>query len=421
MAWAATDWIPTVCTDVRVTGRAASDVCLTGLTECFYCFFINGTAHYGFFGESGTFAIQTPLAAHTLEFGAGGVFLDGERKVDSFANATPSVETYSLTFPFRRNRSNGLLTKQGNAWLSEAQIRERGELVRDFVPCVSNGVAGLYDRVHGTLLPSATDTPFDVGETVVPAMADGDALVWSNVFTPSVATATWDGGGGASDCAFTTAANWGGDETPELSDYSTMLAFATAGTSAVMDEAVCARGLKFNTTDDFTLAATRDNAWLSIGASGGDVHVLCDDAFTYWSDLTLNGSVWVDLHGTAQNLGDVVMADTDGCITSASPARVFAFYNASSGDAVLKGCIAGAVEWLAHGGSAGRQHVHGDTCGAERNVGHWGKRVLDWDGYPCRRRRDEPEADVAVDAQRRVRVSAPDGDCTDDVNVGEFQ
>lgn len=32
---------------------------------------------------------------------------------------------------------------------------------------------------------------------------------------PSVATATWDGGG-APDCAFTTAANWVGDETPGL-------------------------------------------------------------------------------------------------------------------------------------------------------------------------------------------------------------
>lgn len=213
--WAATDWIPTVYTDVRVTGRAASDVCLTGLTERFYCFFINGTAYYGFFGESGTFAIQTPLAAHTLEFGAGGVFLDGERKADSFADTTPSVETYPLTFPFRRSRLDGSLTKKGNAWLSGAQIRERGELVRDFVPCVSNGVAGLYDRVHGTFLPSATDTPFDVGETVVPAMADGDVLAWSDVFMPSVATATWDGGG-APDCAFTTAANWVGDETPGL-------------------------------------------------------------------------------------------------------------------------------------------------------------------------------------------------------------
>lgn len=571
-AWAATDWIPTVCTDVRVTGRAANDVCLTGLTERFYYFFINETAHYGFFGESGTFAIQTPFVAHTLEFGAGGVFLDGERKADSFANATPSVEAYPLTFPFRRSRSDGSLTKMGNAWLSGAQIRERGELVRDFVPCVSNGVAGLYDRVHGAFLPSATDTPFNAGEAVVPAMADGDILAWSDVFTPSVVTATWDGGG-ASDCAFTTAANWVGDETPELSDYSTMLAFATAGTSALMDESVCVRGLRFNAKDNFTVAAARDDARLSIGAfgiallddpaetlstwrfatlacgvdlatdqtwdlssnsqrrlqlaaeadlsgsaartltitgkgvlglvstnsfagdvringgvmkvcskkqpfgtaadggtvtldqtlgaaweqydgtmdkpltvvggnvsdtsfclrtvdgvstnmftapvtvrdgrlnmlasspvvfagggtfnatvqiggggalvfcgepikgrawvtssaarnvwistkgndvswsfaSGGEVHVLCDDAFTYWSDLTLNGTVSVDLHGTAQNLGDITMTGTDSCITSSTPARVFAYYDSSSDDAVLKGCIAGAVEFRKSG------------------------------------------------------------------------
>ena len=46
-----------------------------------------------------------------------------------------------------------------------AKLWEEGRLVRDYVPCVSNGVACLYDRVSRTFAKSQTSAAFEPGET----------------------------------------------------------------------------------------------------------------------------------------------------------------------------------------------------------------------------------------------------------------
>lgn len=265
-----TDWIPTRQTDVAVTGRADNDVCLTGISGDFY-FFHPWAFYYGFFGQAGSFGGNVDMTAfHTLRLGPEGAFLDGERKAGPFAETVFTGTQKGLPLPFRRNRDTGWVEKSGNAWIQAAQIRERGELVRDFVPCVSNDVAGLHDRVHGVFYASVGEAAFDAGETAVPAMADGDALAWSaaTVLTSAAGAATWDAGGGTEDPAFTTAANWEGDAVPDLAGGLTHLVFATAGTCAQVADPVRARGLTFCAADDFALTARDARSVLSLGLGG---------------------------------------------------------------------------------------------------------------------------------------------------------
>lgn len=268
-AYMLTDWIPTRQTDVTVAGRADNDVCLTGMSGDFY-FFRPTAFYYGFFGQAGSFGGNVDMAAfHTLRLGPEGAFLDGERKAGPFTETTFTDTQKSLPLPFRRNRNTGWVEKTGNAWIQSAQIRERGELVRDFVPCVSNDVAGLYDRVHGVFHASVGEAAFDVGETAVPATTDGDALAWSaaTVLSSAAGVATWDAGGGA-EGAFTAAANWEGDAVPDLASGLTHLVFATAGTSAQVTDPVRAWGLTFRAANDFALTARDAGSVLSLGLGG---------------------------------------------------------------------------------------------------------------------------------------------------------
>jgi hypothetical protein len=57
-----------------------------------------------------------------------------------------------------------------------AKIWEGDVLVRDFVPCMSRGVAGFYDKVRGGFYPSETAKAFVAG---APVVADGDFVSWS--------------------------------------------------------------------------------------------------------------------------------------------------------------------------------------------------------------------------------------------------
>lgn len=57
-------------------------------------------------------------------------------------------------------------------WL---KIRHNGALVRDYVPCLQNGVAGVWDRVNGTFSASRSGTPFVAG----PVVEDDTVAVWN--------------------------------------------------------------------------------------------------------------------------------------------------------------------------------------------------------------------------------------------------
>ena len=270
-AWVNTTVIPTQYTKVSVCGKSAWNVCLFGLTSYFYFFpNVDSKYYYAFFGIQDNFTAggyDPATAFRTYTLGPEGVEIDGTRLVDFSGRATTYTKMdYACPIFYRRAYDGGSLSKTGTAWVKWAKVWEDGELVRDFVPCVSNGVAGLYDRVHREFRTSQTSATFEPGETVA-AVADEEVVAWSAAFSPaSLAGATWDGGG--ADTSFATAANWEGDVLPDLASGTTMLTFATGGTAAqVPASGAAAGGILFDTANNFALTAASGGT-LSIGAGG---------------------------------------------------------------------------------------------------------------------------------------------------------
>ncbi|MBO7686286.1 MAG: hypothetical protein J6V72_07885, partial [Kiritimatiellae bacterium] len=265
-AWATSKVIPTRQTEISVCGRSAYDICHFGLTTYFYLFCngANGQTYYGFFGNTGNFAAYDPTTAfHTLTLGPSGAYLDGVQKA-AFSDATYTAMTKAMPIFFRRDSGNGNLGKNGECKIRWAKIWESGRLIRDFVPCVTNGVACFYERVYGTYQGSQTSALFEPGETVA-RIEEADMLAWSDVTQASIASATWDGGG--TDNSFATAANWVGDVTPDLTSGAMPLVFATGGTAAQVVAPSAALSIAFDAANGFSLTGV-PGASLSLGAGG---------------------------------------------------------------------------------------------------------------------------------------------------------
>ena len=266
-AWADSDVIPTEKTKISLCGKSAVDVALFGLNGYFYI--LPHTAYYyGFFGIGGSFAVDDsirPADFHTFVLGPNGVEIDGVQKADFVVSTTSYTKmTKGCSIFFRRN-GDVVEKNNGNAWIKSAKFWEEGRLIRDFTPCVSNGVACFYDRVHGNFVKSKNASAFAAGETVS-AIADEEAVTWSGVVGLATAGATWDNGG--MDNSFATPANWEGDVAPDIVSGSTMLMFATAGAAAeVPASGATVNGIRFDTAGDFALTAASGGA-LSIGGGG---------------------------------------------------------------------------------------------------------------------------------------------------------
>ena len=196
----ATETPPTTNTTIRVNAKTAYNVCPFGIngaytlfigqksanTLIYYVFFQNGNNMGNTLNGSFTCANPDSFVAqfHDWQLGPGGVFVDDlETPKVSLSDYVPwSADfTVGVSLPFRTSgRKNSSIDtgKTGHVDVRYAKIWEGDELFRDFVPCVSGGVAGFYDNVRGTFYPSTTDKPFDAG---APVVADGDILSWSDV------------------------------------------------------------------------------------------------------------------------------------------------------------------------------------------------------------------------------------------------
>ena len=100
--------------------------------------------------------------------------------VATFSGAVSNANaTANICLPFRAAgvTNHREVTKTGNVEVKGAKIWEGGEIVRDFVPCVKDGVPQFYDHVRGGYYPSVTSKPFAAGEIVAP---DGDFVSWSS-------------------------------------------------------------------------------------------------------------------------------------------------------------------------------------------------------------------------------------------------
>ena len=212
-----TGWCPTTNTSVSVTARTDSNVCPFGISPHFQIFLNGTTDSYrrffaGFFGATearGLTLEQTGLTGydnysefiavpHDWEVGIGGGKIDGQKIWDfagdpNYNAAIQSSVLANIVIPFRvpydsastSLSSDNNTSKVGNVDVYGAKIWDGGVLVRDFVPCVTNGVPVFYDRVNGKFLGSikrgaASGSPFRAGAIVTTA---ADAISWSGDFS----------------------------------------------------------------------------------------------------------------------------------------------------------------------------------------------------------------------------------------------
>ena len=117
---------------------------------------------------------------HEWKLSASGACVD-DRRVD-YSTVSDAVDPLlSVIIPFRKNDTSGTPEKDGEVDVYGARIWEGSTLVRDFVPCVTNGVAVFYDRVNGKFLGSKrSGRSFAAGR---PAVTQGDVVSWSDVFS----------------------------------------------------------------------------------------------------------------------------------------------------------------------------------------------------------------------------------------------
>ncbi|MBP5543032.1 MAG: hypothetical protein ILM98_03075 [Kiritimatiellae bacterium] len=182
-----TGWTPTTNSAISVNAKAASDVCAFGIASYFFLFQNGNTIYWNFFGNSGNTTCDGatfPAQYHEWSIGPDGASIDGD-SLATFSGATETSLSVNVTLPFRSNANNQTIGKTGDVSVKSAKIWEGGILVRDFAPCVKNGVPGFFDNVRRGFYPSRTQAPFATG---APVVADGDFTAWSSAQELSAAT-----------------------------------------------------------------------------------------------------------------------------------------------------------------------------------------------------------------------------------------
>lgn len=151
--------------------------------------------YFGLANINKDFAVVSPvgrICEMTLDMASGRVSW-------AFDGAAPTVQTishnaYSTTFPLFLFSATPLLAEQFPGRLYSAEIREAGQLVRDYVPVrimneqgVSEGA--LYDRVTGQLFRRASTGTFGTG----PDIAGGgrEWLGYCSLPSCSLSTRLW--------------------------------------------------------------------------------------------------------------------------------------------------------------------------------------------------------------------------------------
>ena len=210
------------------------------------CAYVNGTSSVGkwaFSSNNGYGSWSNPTALNSSTERTQ-ITLDTTAKVDGtaasvFTVTTPSgsatrtsTEKHTATagyylMLFGRAKSNTTIDKQTGATIYSCSITNDGACVRDYRPCVSNGVAGLYDVVNNTFNPSSGSVALTaVGARMVCGAEAGDTVagasaLWSQAipdyttqlpFVESAALTFANGGSkrGPAPLTLTGANNWGG-------------------------------------------------------------------------------------------------------------------------------------------------------------------------------------------------------------------
>ena len=201
-----TGYVPNVNSDIRVvaayTNTAEKSVAPFGVSGKCYLFdntpsSANTTWYYQFFGAGGadggdfTFA-EIGQDRHEYWLNAAGVHIDGLCKIAFDPASLTDTTTLTLTL-FGRRESATSTGKRGVCTIWSAQIRENGTLLHDYVPCLTNGVAILYDRKTGSFPTKLSSGNFVAGEEIGPEPEDcggvesaSDAIVLAPSMAASV-------------------------------------------------------------------------------------------------------------------------------------------------------------------------------------------------------------------------------------------
>lgn len=178
--------VPTLDTEVAVSARTAVNVCPFGVVGQIYFFRWADAAHYayGFNSAKGTGEFPEDVSDdfHEYRVGPTAVSFDGTPLVDLPAT-TRSTYVFDMTIPYRAANASGIALT-GDIDIAYGRVWEKGELVRDYVPCVKNGIAGFYDRVLKEFRPPQPQTDSIPGGSFLPGdtvLAAGDALSYSPV------------------------------------------------------------------------------------------------------------------------------------------------------------------------------------------------------------------------------------------------
>ena len=201
-----TGYVPNVNSDIRVvaayTNTAEKSVAPFGVSGKCYLFdntpsSANTTWYYQFFGAGGadggdfTFA-EIGQDRHEYWLNAAGVHIDGLCKIAFDPASLTDTTTLTLTL-FGRRESATSTGKRGVCTIWSAQIRENGTLLHDYVPCLTNGVAILYDRKTESFPTKLSSGNFVAGEEIGPEPEDcggvesaSDAIVLAPSMAASV-------------------------------------------------------------------------------------------------------------------------------------------------------------------------------------------------------------------------------------------
>ena len=182
-AYIDTGFVPTVDSDIRVKAECGKDIAPFGVSKRAYLFrnTDEGLWYCGFAGSTtgsnttGSFNFRPNTAAQEYWLNSTGAYLDGTCRFafDPTSFSDPTLTT--LTLFARKVDGSSSVNKQGSCTIYSAQLRDGGELVHDYVPCVKDGVATMYDRSTKSFCSVSSSSDggaFTTGAKICPAPED---------------------------------------------------------------------------------------------------------------------------------------------------------------------------------------------------------------------------------------------------------
>lgn len=153
-----------------------------GIAGAFYMFDNRTDTHYGFLNDASAGSKNVCYhdnKPHTLVLGPDGGYIDDTTVVEGPLVATKTTDLTVTLFARRTDATT--VAKRSTATITYAKMWQGGKLVRDFVPCVKDGVGYLYDRVGGEFYDNKGTGSFRLGTPRGGAVFESEIIGVSDV------------------------------------------------------------------------------------------------------------------------------------------------------------------------------------------------------------------------------------------------